>query len=423
MDKNTIEKISRIIDDRLNGRINLADAKRKINGILHNKTVTVAITELHDYVISINGKDKNVATLIVIMALLRRNLDDILEVKEAIIHHGLTGHLYGGLYTLLTGQSEHISLKVNLNDSVFENKYAFITRFVEFNYWEYIEIFQAAKILSMADPQKFERLALADNTKLLLLNMASYNLDIIPSNELIHKLIENNDDLYQNLGFDFLTRSISRCVSDYDNIQKSKKHDSNSGKKIRNVHKEMKKELKVCDRFLSKCKKRTQASLLMNYLLVHQNAYPTSFARALLNSDLQEEFIYQINQTGKIKTLKDVSFIITLISNTPATNSLKRRISKNKLYEAIITVVMSFIEERKGIYSWDVQKSNYIKNICQRLPLCYIKKLKIFLSKEDAKLMSNKLDELVRFDIFLKDKRQHDIIFGIISAIDSLNTN
>ena len=423
MDKNTIEKLSRIIDDRLNERINRANEKRKINGILHNKTVTVAITELHDYVISINGKDKNVATLIVIMALLQRNLDDILKVKEAIIHHGLTGHLYGGLYTLLTGQSEHLSLKVNLNDSVFENKYAFITRFVEFDYWKYIGIFQAAKILSMADPQKFEQLALADNTKLLLLNMASYNLDIIPSNELIHKLIEDDDDLYQNLGFDFLTRSISRCVSDYDNIQKSKKHDSNSGKKIRNVHKEMKKELKVCDEFLGRCKKRTQASLLMNYLLVHQNAYPTSFARALLNSDLQEEFVYQINQTGKIKTLKDVSFIITLISNTPATNSLKRRISKNKLYEAIITVVMSFIEERKGIYSWDAQQSNYIKNICQRLPLSYIKKLKIFLSKEDAKLMSNKLDKLVRFDIFLKDNRQHDIIFGIISVIDSLNTN
>ncbi len=403
----------------MNDRANRSDVKRRINYIFRNKKIATVIRELSDYISTIPGRNKNNVTLIITLALLRRNLDSVSEVKEAIIQHGLTGHLYGGLYILLTGRSEHLSLKVNLNDSIFENKYDFITRFIEFNYWKYIEIFQASEVLSMADPQKFERLALADNTKLLLLNMASHYLDITPSNNIILKLIDDDNELYQNLGFHFLARYISRCVTDLENVQQSKKHGYKSGKKITSVQKEMNIRLEECYRFLSECKKKTQASLLTNYLLVHQNAYPICFARSLIHSDLQEEFIYQISQTGKVKTLKDISFITTLVSSTPATNDLNKRISKSKLYEAIITVLRSFIEEKKGIYEWNEQQNNYIENICKRLPLSYITKFRILLIKIDAKLMSNKLDELVRFKIFLEDKRQHDIISGIINVIDS----
>lgn len=420
MDNNTVKALSQILDDHLNERTNRSDVKIKINSILHNKKTDTVICELSDYISTLPGKEKNIITLIIIMAALRRNLDEFSKVKEAIIHHQLIGHLYGGLHTLLTGQSERLSLKVELNDLFFENKYEYITRFVDFNYWEYIEVFQAAKVLSVTDSQKFDQLALVDKTKLILLNMASHHLDIVPSTWLILKLIEDDNELYQNLGFHFLVRSITKCVSDFEYIQNSKRNGLICGKKLRDVRNEMGQGLKECIENLGNCKKKTQASLLTNYLLVHQNAYPIGFARVLMYYDLQEEFAYQISQTGKIKTLKDVSFITSLVSRTPAINDSKKRVSKNKLYKAITTVLTSFVEERKGIYGWDEQQGNYFKDICKLLPKSYIRKFRILLSKEDVKLMANKLDELVRFQIFLEDKRQHDIILEMINVIDSI---
>ncbi|WP_425803227.1 hypothetical protein ACHOLT_17445 [Desulfitobacterium sp. Sab5] len=59
------------------------------------------IRELHDYLSFLPGKNKNTATVIVVMAVLRRNLDSISEVKEAVVLHGLVSHLYGGLFSLM----------------------------------------------------------------------------------------------------------------------------------------------------------------------------------------------------------------------------------------------------------------------------------------------------------------------------------
>ena len=423
MDISTVKALSQVLDDHLNERVKRTEVIKKINGILHNKKTTTVIRELHAYVSSINGNAKNNATLIVIMVILRRNLDNISEVKEAVVRYGLTGCLYGGLYTLLAGNSKSLSIKVNLNDSKFENKYAFITRFVDFNYWNYIEMFQAAKVLHLAAPHKFEKLTLSDKTRLLLLNMASYHLEVEPSKELVLTLLQSDDELYQNLGFNFITRSISGCIADIDYIKRSEEHGINHGKKKRVIRKKLIEGLKECYLLIEQCNKRTQTSLLMNYLLVHQHTYPEAFARSLVSNELQEEFIYQISQTGKVKTLKDVSFLVELISHTPAINEDKRRISKKALYMAIVNVLLSFINNRIGIYGWDTQQCNYTSLICQRLPASCIRKLRVFLIKRDANLISNELDELVRFNIYLEDKRQHDIISGILDVIDSITLN
>ena len=419
MDKNTVKALSQVLDDHKNERLKRVDAKKKINSILHNKNSTTIIRELRDYISLLPGKDKNIVTVVVVMAVLRRNLDIVSEVKEEVVLNGLVGHLYGGLYTLLAGDSDLISIKANLTDSQFENKYSYITRFVDFNYWDYIELFQAAEVLSLADSQKFEKLALMDKTKLILLNMASYHLSIEPSKELIGKLLQDEDELKQNIGLYFITRSITRSINDIDYIKRSEKIGGYHGKSTRSVHRALESALDECYIFLENCNKQSKAALITNFLLVHQTIYPVAFARELVGSELQQEFINQICNTDKVKTLKDVAFLIGLISDTPAINKEKKRISKYNLYMAIVNIMISFIHNKKGIYGWEEQQSKYVEFICQRLPVRCIRKLRSYLAGRDKTLMFNKLDEMVRFHIYLEDKRQHEIISGIINVIDT----
>lgn len=420
MDKNTVKALSQVLDDHKNDRLKRVDAKKKINSILHNKSTTTIIRELRDYISLLTGKDKNIVTVIVVMAVLRRNLDIVSEVKEAVVLNGLVGHLYGGLYTLLAGDSDLISIKANLTDSQFENKYSYITRFVDFNYWDYIELFQAAEVLSLADSQKFEKLALMDKTKLILLNMASYHLSVEPSKELIGKLLQDEDELKQNIGLHFITRSITRGINDIEYIKRSEKLEGYHGKSARSVHRTLKSALNECYIFLENCNNRSKVALIINFLLVHQTMYPVAFARDLVGSELQQEFINQICNTDKVKTLKDVAFLIGLISDTPAISKEKKRISKSDLYMAIVNIIISFIDNKKGIYGWEEQQSKYIEFICQRLPARCIRKLRSYLAGKDRTLMFNKLDEMVRFHIYLEDKRQHEIISGIINIIDTI---
>lgn len=68
----------------------------------------------------------------------------------------------------------------------------------------------------------------------------------------------------------------------------------------------------------------------------------------------------------------------------------------------------------------DEQQGKYMEFICQRPPAGCIRKLRAYLTNKDRSLMASKLDEMIRFQIYLEDKRQHEIISGIINTIDTL---
>ena len=162
-----INLLSVVINDSANKSIKSVDAKKKINAILHNKSIKTVINELCTYVENTNGNEKNKAVLIVIMSLLRRNLDCEKELTLLISKYKLTGCLYGGLKSFLSGNSEQFGLKIKLNTDFFENKYEFITRFDEFYYWELIALFESVNVLSRVDFLKFEQLAFNDQSKLV----------------------------------------------------------------------------------------------------------------------------------------------------------------------------------------------------------------------------------------------------------------
>ena len=85
MDKDTVSRLSYILNDHINEKTKSRDAKRRINGILHNKKTVTVVSALQNYVSKLSGKEKNIVTLIVIMALIRRDLDDITKLKNAIL--------------------------------------------------------------------------------------------------------------------------------------------------------------------------------------------------------------------------------------------------------------------------------------------------------------------------------------------------
>lgn len=414
-----INLLSVVINDSANKSIKSVDAKKKINAILHNKSIKTVINELCTYVENTNGNEKNKAVLIVIMSLLRRNLDCEKELTLLISKYKLTGCLYGGLKSFLSGNSEQFGLKIKLNTDFFENKYEFITRFDEFYYWELIALFESVNVLSRVDFLKFEQLAFNDQSKLVLLNMVTHHLNIVPSDDLITKLLQSNDELTENIGFYFLTTNITRTVSDICEINRYKEQGLPTTKSIKEVNKIFNTEMIKCSNLLEKCTAKTTAQLLFNYLLAHQMQYPIVFARMLMSNRLQHGFVNQVKGTNKIKTLKDVLFLVKLIYNTPALNDDKKRISKADLYSSVTDILIAFVEKDRGIYGWDEQQELYIKEICKKLPAKNISTLRTYLLKKRKTLMCTKIDELVRFKIYLKDNKKSEIIEGILTIIEN----
>ncbi len=177
---------------------------------------------MSDFLKSVNGREKNIYTLIIVLVLLRRNLDCVDEIKDELEKNKLINCLYGGLCILLSGKSEMISIRIELNDNLFENKYEFITRFVDFNYYDYIEMFQATEILYLSDAKKFESLISRDETKLLLLNIVSGHMSVKPSDSFISDLLKDDDELKQNIGFALLTTPIYRTISSLEFVEREK---------------------------------------------------------------------------------------------------------------------------------------------------------------------------------------------------------
>lgn len=421
MDKRLIKQLSELINDRWNNPCSKIDFKRKINGIFSRKKNAAIIWELSDFLKSVNGREKNIYTLIIVLALLRRNLDCVDEIKDELEKNKLINCLYGGLCILLSGKSEMISIRIELNDNLFENKYEFITHFVDFNYYDYIEMFQAVEILYLSDAKKFESLISRDETKLLLLNIASGHMSVKLSNSFISDLLKDDDELNRNIGFSLLTTPIYRTVSSLEFVEREK----SMGIKPRMSERKLKNSLKTyvahVDAMLEQCSNNTKVSLIINYLLVFKrNKYPGIFAYRLMDSEVQDEFVFEIKESNKLRTLEEVSFILEIISKTSIKNNSSLGLSKNPLYDAIVDIIINFINNNRGIYNWGKAEKQYFLFICRMLPVRYKNKLKSFLINESKKLMATDFDKLVRLNIYLKDVGKKKIIDGMLREMELL---
>lgn len=414
MDANIIFKLTRIIDDYCNRQIKHDEAKNAVNSVLHNKSNSTVFNELSDYNKNL-GKEKNISTIIVVISLFIRNLDDQEQIKELVVKHNMTGPLYGGLYKLFCDDLSSIKINVTLCHESFQNKYEFIRRYFDYGSYNWIAHFQCVKTLYMIDETKFEKLAYNDKTKLILLNMTSYHLNIKPSDALLKQLITNGDELNQNIALYFVTFNLESILEEHI-------HSNNQGscnKKV--LRKKLTRELAYIDSFINCCDYEAQVHLLFNYLLQHPKAYPCNFARILLDVDHQSILCEQIRSYRKIRSLKELEFVTSFIEKNPALDKNNKRISKSNIYCAITDVLINFVEEGKGIYGWDSEQERLVEIICKRMPRKCVKRLYLYLKKKQSCLMCSPLDEMVRFKIFLEDERKNKIIEGIFNIMESNN--
>ncbi|KMT22646.1 hypothetical protein [Clostridium cylindrosporum] len=420
MNAKNISQLSEIIFDKWNRIDSRENIKLRINRIFGRKKISTIVKELEKYKINMSDDQKRdfpFSVLIVVLAIIIRNLDCIDGLQRELEIRSLINPLYGGMYKLLCGNSQKMCINIEWSENSYKNKYEFLNRFHEFKYWDYIEIFQISIILFKSDKEKFEKLVMQDKNKLLLLNMVSGHMNVEPSGELIDYLLNDKDELNQNIGFTFLTRHLDYCFSRIEQFNNSKKMGIRSSKQeIQEIKKNIESYIQYLEEKLLKCDKKTKVSLIVNYILIN-NRYPKVFAYWLMDVELQGEFIIEINKSKKLRTLKEIYTLLFIISKTKIRVLDRKKVSRVQLYESINNVIIGFIQEGNGIYKWEREEQEIFLLIVGLLPVRQKKKLKNFLIKKRDKLMTSKIDELIRFKIYLEDKRKKDIIDGMLAEI------
>jgi hypothetical protein len=390
----------------------LPNSRQQLNRIFRNKSCATIVKELKALIQTLPKKDRHAALLIVVLSLLYKKLSLMNDIQKALSSEDLIPTLYGSLCILLCGKSQTMQLKIDLSDQQFPNRYAYLVRFFgEFGYWEYIEVLSAVKILAMSDKSKFEELAFKDTTRLILLNMISLHINEMPSEALVRRLLTDGDELQANIGFYFAVSDIKQDVRDYAFLRRNP--DSPCAKRKHQIDQKIVEHLDVFYELFRCCTIARKASLLTNYILTEKE-YPRQFGHWLMDATLQDALIYEITASGKIKNLDELCRMACLIHAFPCKTANHSSIRKDRLYASIITVLKNFLLEKRGIYSWDRQQEILFCQICRVLPRKFLNQLYTFLNKYSDNLMVSPLDEMVRFSIYLKDKRQWDICQGMM---------
>lgn len=392
------------------------ESMTKINKVLRNKSCASLVAELKHLMPEMQGKEINKALLVLVLAILHKNVSALERLQKVLVSEGLIPNLYGALCSFFSGKSSTLSLKVELTDEQFPNRYDYITRFIgQFGERDVREILYAVRILAMSDPARFEELAFKDSTRLILLNMPSYELEMFPSDSLIRRLMKDGDELQANIGFYFAVWDIKRDVQDYAQLRRDTVFPGKKTKK--EIDKSIEDHLEKFDKFYSGCPADRKASLLVNYTLAERD-YPIQFGYWLLEPALQDALVTEITSSGKIANLDKLCKMAHLVHDFPCKDNNGTRGKKDKLYAAIVSVLKEFVAERKGIYSWDASQEAKFRELCQIVPQRYWKSFNSYLKRISKELMVSKLDEMVRFSIYLKDKQCYDICQGMMAVMD-----
>lgn len=392
------------------------ESMTKINKVLRNKSCATLVAELKHLMPEMQGKEINKALLVLVLAILHKNVSALERLQKVLVSEGLIPNLYGALCSFFSGKSSTLSLKVELTDGQFPNRYAYITRFIgQFAEREIRDALYAVKILVMSDPEKFEELAFKDSTHMILLNMVSYEFEGFPSDALIARLMKDGDELQANIGFYFAVWDITRDVQDYAQLRRDTIFPCKKTRK--EIDKSIEDHLEKFDKFYSGCPADRKASLLVNYILAERD-YPIQFGYWLLEPALQDALVTEITSSGKIANLDKLCKMAHLVHDFPCKDNNGSRGKKDKLYAAIVSVLKEFVAERKGIYSWDASQEADFRDLCQLVPKRYWKPFNSYLRRKSKELMVSKLDEMVRFSIYLKDKQCYDICQGMMAVMD-----
>ncbi|MBW7476686.1 hypothetical protein K0T92_18365 [Paenibacillus oenotherae] len=416
MNRDTMNEFKSILHDKWNKIQNYNTINKRIKKVFGRKPSAIWIKEFSNFLDHLPEEErrrKPLYTAVFAMVLLKRNLDEIDIVRLHLKKHRLISFLYGGLTILVKGNDSKFRFNISWSDGSFENKYEFLRRFVgEFYYWDYIEFFLVAEIIYKEESEKFQEILMSDQSKLLLLNLCSFDLPIhIPTHWIIPLMKDKQDSLRQNIGYYLLTKKLRSIIQQLI-IWKPLQSGEKKTKKVELLG-QIKKEILIVEDSMKQLDEQTQASLLFNYML-SETHWPRDFAKWLLNPKLRKWFMQEI-QNKKVRTLKNVMVCLQIIQTRVTTSEQLHR--KENLYLTLVDVITNFIRERQGVYQWTEDEEWTFEQICHRLPAISKAKLKRQLSLIKKGLWTSRIDELVRFDMYLKDKVTQTIIEGMLAQL------
>lgn len=249
-----------------------------------------------------------------------------------------------------------------------------------------------------------------DTTRLILLDCFSNCSDTGLSDDLIRRLMTEGDELQANIGFYNAVSDVKRDIRDYAQLKITPRLPETKSK--RRINADMKAHLERLDSFLQCCSRRRRASLLTNYIL-SEREYPLQFGDWLMSAELQEELVYEITASEKIKHLGSLTVMAQLIHDFPCRAADGGRGRKESGYTAVLVVLKEFLQKKQGIYMWDDKQEILFRKICKVLPEKYLRRLGTVLNKTESQLMVSELDELVRFSIYHEDKKRLNICQGM----------
>lgn len=397
---------------------------KEINCLLERRSCRNVVTELKKFMEEIKNKQqKNRAVLSVTLALLRRKLSDAEKIRKELAKNHLEPFLFGGLLCLMTGNLESgFCLHIEWSEKNFTNKYDFLRRFYgEFYYYDFIELFYAAKMIYNWSAEKFETLVWKDTSKLLLLNIYSHFMDVSVTQEFLMKLAEKGDDFQSVIALAMSVQKLERCLEDYE-YQKDVERSSGSvteeeaaewERKKRQLEELANENLNEFKRIYDCASEERKVSFLIDFLLTH-HSYPAIFAEWLIEWDdyLAEEF----EKGDRIRSLRDLRMLFLPVKKAYPLER-KHKCNKNKIYRSIEKRLIAFVSGSTGIYDWTSREENEFRQICGNLPAHYKNMLSRELIRVRDNLMVSELDRLVRYSIYLHDDRQKRIIDGMLAVI------
>ncbi|MED4531505.1 hypothetical protein [Metabacillus fastidiosus] len=381
-----------------------------LNSLLKKKSNKTVILDLTKAIERKELADKNKAVVIVTLALIRRNLDCDEEVRELLRKYNLINLLYGGLIKLLDGRANTFKIQISWSYNTFENKYEFIERFPVPEQRRFIDLITVASILIKEDVRKFESILIKDSTDLLLLNFLHGEEDWIISEELINTLLKDETSgLRRSIGFYILIKPIDRLFSKSLEIRREKINFNKKVEKFKKIFKDIPVDI--------------QAELLINYFLTNKRAksIPPFLAKQMVHENLKDSMVSEI-KSNKIRNLDDI-YILLFIIKSFRSKSHCNKSYKNSLYDALLKKIIEFIENNKGIYFGDENAEKLFGEIYRMFPKQYRNNLEKNILKTRENLMISKLDELVRFKLFLNDSSRASMINEMLKTIENIKRN
>ncbi|MDR3594241.1 hypothetical protein [Clostridium sp.] len=417
----TMNILSDVIIQNLN-QVNICfNSREKLKEIFKNKDVLLLIEEFEIFINNLSkdyNKKKPRFTAIFILTLLIYRIKDEQNIFIGVKNHNLGRLLYGGISALLSGKCNDFSLNIEFNTSKYSNKYEFISKirlsqFCKIN----TEIMEIVKYIYVNYNLDFKRLALNDKSKFILLNMCNNIFSIKVSMDFINSLLGSSDELNRNIGFYLITAKLKFSMEKKEHIRHCKKIGiKKNGIGIVEINKIINEDLKLIENCLKMCDAKTKVSLVTNYLLSEKPSI-NLFYKLLLEPKSQKYVIEEIGKIDKFRRLEDVYYYLKTIHHK-SEKMKKGYYNRQPLYDAIIELIIIIFRNNIAIYQWSDLEDEIFQKICSLLIKSSKEKMRIRLLKVKRNLMTKKIDELVRFDIYIEDKRKEEIANGMLKYLN-----